>query len=78
MQQESKRVKGYARMRATLHIGMGIFYIVVASLMLYAKYFGAVELPTTMAYTLGTLALLYGIFRVYRGFADLRAKQDDI
>jgi predicted phage tail protein len=51
---------------------MGAFYIVVGALVLYIKHFGAMELPSALAYGLGTLMVVYGIFRIWRGVIDMR------
>ena len=66
--------KAYAKMRASMHVGMGILYLVIGTMILYVKYFGAMELSPILAYALGTLMLLYGLFRLWRGFTDLRRK----
>ncbi len=58
--------------RASLHIGMGVFYIVAGALVLYVKHFGAMELPSALAYSLGALMLVYGVFRIWRGVMDMR------
>ena len=71
-EERNMRNRNYMRFRSTLHIGMGMFYIVVGTLILYVKYFGAMELPTGVAYALGSLMLLYGIFRLWRGLTDMR------
>lgn len=65
--------KGYQRFKGTMHIAMGIFYLVIGLLVIYVKYFGAMELPDGFAYVLGGLMLAYGLFRIWRGFADLKA-----
>ncbi|RYG54082.1 MAG: C4-dicarboxylate ABC transporter [Chitinophagaceae bacterium] len=62
------------RFRGSLHIGMGIMYILIGSLVLYIKYFGAMELPSGLAYVLGTMMLLYGIFRLWRGITFMRQR----
>lgn len=70
----NRREKTYRRMRSGMHIGMGIFYVIIGSAILYVKYFGTIELSTGLAYTLGSLMVLYGIFRLWRGFTDMKAK----
>lgn len=60
------------RFQVIQHLGMGTFYLIAGSLVLYVKYFGAMELPAGLAYFLGTMMLLYGVFRIWRGFADLK------
>ncbi|RYD59509.1 MAG: hypothetical protein EOP56_01195 [Sphingobacteriales bacterium] len=71
--------KGYQRFKATMHIGMGIFYLLIGASVIYIKYFGAMELPTGFAYVLGSLMLLYGGFRIWRGIMDMKQmKRRDI
>lgn len=60
------------RFQVIQHLGMGAFYLIAGSLVLYVKYFGTMELPTGLAYFLGIMMLLYGIFRIWRGFAELK------
>ncbi len=52
---------------------MGILYLVVGSAIMYVKYTGYADLP--FAYALGTLMLLYGIFRIWRGWADRKGSE---
>lgn len=73
-EETNRRQKGYQRMRATMHLGMGTFYILAGSVLVYAKYFGAIAFSDALAYTLGSLMLVYGVFRIWRGWTDLRAK----
>ncbi len=58
--------------RASLHIAMGILYLAIGSAVMYLKYFGAFELPIGLAYLLGGLMLVYGTFRIWRGWRDLK------
>lgn len=64
--------KGYERFRSTMHIAMGVFYIIIGLFVIYIKYFGQMELPDTFAYILGGLMLAYGLFRIWRGFTDMK------
>lgn len=58
--------------RAWLHIGMGIAYLLVAVMVFNFKKFGNIDLSGYVVYGMGTLLSLYGIFRIWRGSADLR------
>jgi hypothetical protein len=51
---------------------MGVVYLLFAGLVIYAKHFGTIGLSETVSYALGGLMALYGIFRLYRGIADIR------
>lgn len=57
----------YSAFRTSLDIGMGAIYIVMGVILFSMRYFGAIELPPTSAYILGTVLALYGAFRIYRG-----------
>jgi uncharacterized membrane protein HdeD (DUF308 family) len=51
---------------------MGVLYICIGILILYMKHFGTMELPSTFAYVLGGLMVVYGVFRLYNGITALR------
>lgn len=57
----------YKTFRTSMDLAMGCIYIIVSVLLFRLRYFGTVELPAGTAYTLGTITLLYGAFRIYRG-----------
>lgn len=75
MEENSRGRKAITQVRATMHIGMGILYLVIGTMVLYVKHFGMVELSAMMAYPLGILMLAYGVFRIWRGFKDLRTNK---
>lgn len=60
------------RFRSSLNVGMGIIYVLIGSTVVYMKYFGVVALNNGLAYALGGLMILYGLFRLWRGLRDLR------
>lgn len=59
-------------LKAWLHLGMGVVYLLMSGLVIYAKHFGTISLSEGTAYAMGTLLALYGVFRLYRGIADIR------
>lgn len=68
---DDKPNKTYTTFRTSLDVGMGVLYIMVGALVLYARYFGTLPLSPTYAYVLGGILVLYGIFRIYRGLAAI-------
>lgn len=58
--------------RAWMHIAMGIVYILFGVLIFYVKRFGSIDLGEPAVYGMSILLSLYGVFRIYRGVADLR------
>lgn len=72
--EDSTRKKGpnWQRIRAIQHIGMGVVYIIIAALLLWVKTFGTIELSNGIAYALGGLLLVYGVFRIWRGVREAK------
>jgi hypothetical protein len=66
---EDRRRKGYTSMRSIKDIGMGIIIIGVGLLIIFADKLGiGISTDKTISYLFGGLCLLYGPFRLYRGF----------
>ena len=72
----NEKSKAYTKFRGSMHMGMGVLYVIFGALVLYIKYFGAMELSSGVAYTIGTLMVLYGLFRLWRGYAYMRQRHD--
>jgi hypothetical protein len=68
----TNKTDGYSRFRGGLDLGMGIVYLILGGAAIYYKYFGAMPLQAGVAYTLGGMMILYGLFRLWRGFAYIR------
>jgi uncharacterized membrane protein YidH (DUF202 family) len=71
-QDRDDRMSANSRFSGAMHLGMGILYIILAGFVITVKSFGSIELGATMAYVLGGLLLVYGLFRFYRGFDQMR------
>jgi uncharacterized membrane protein HdeD (DUF308 family) len=64
------------KFRLMLHLVMGIVYVVLAVIVINMKHFGTMELDKGMAYALGGLLALYGIFRIWRGLQERHREND--
>lgn len=73
--EEQNRNRGIERFQTIMHLGMGSFYIIIGLLVLYVRYFGTMELSAGLAYALGGLMILYGVFRLWRGFVGLKQQK---
>jgi hypothetical protein len=62
----------YRNVRSVMHIGMGGIYLLFGGIIIAYRNFVTVQLSAAMAYGIGGLMVLYGAFRLYRGFADMR------
>ena len=64
--------KGYRNVRAVLHLGMGGVYLLFGSIIIAYQNFGTLGLSPAMAYGIGGMMLLYGVFRLWRGVVGMR------
>lgn len=74
----NKRQKNYAIMRSVLDYGMGIIVVSIGIFFLFSKQIVGREYldDVWMKYIVGTLFILYGGFRVYRGYKKNYFKED--
>lgn len=77
MEREDRNNKNkvYNSFRGSLHIGMGGIYLAIGASVIYFKSFGVMELNDLTAYAIGGVLLLYGAFRVWRGWMDLKQRR---
>ncbi|SHL54035.1 C4-dicarboxylate ABC transporter [Chryseobacterium polytrichastri] len=54
----------------------GLFYIVLGGVVIYYKFFFTVLEPT-VAYAMGGLLMLYGIFRIYRAISKIKNTENE-
>lgn len=71
-EERNMRNKGYTNFRGSMHIGMGGIYVALGCTIIYLKHFGAMELSPWASYIGGSIALLYGGFRIWRGWQYMR------
>ena len=70
-EESNERRISKSRFRTSMDIGMGLFYIVIGTLVMYAKAFGDMKIPTIIAYILGAMMVIGGVFRFYRGIKEV-------
>jgi hypothetical protein len=67
----SDREKGYIRMRSIMDFGMGLLWMGMGLFIIFIKRFSAdlAEKYDSTAFKLfGAVCVIYGLFRVYRGY----------
>ncbi len=74
MNPDERRINNRGRnsFRGAIHIGIGLLYIAVGCVVGYYKSFGTIVLSNGVAYAITSLMVLYGGFRIYRGWMDMR------
>lgn len=68
---QNKREKWYILRRSIADYGMGVLYIAVAIFLFFPKKFGfelILEWDLLFRYMFGGICVLYGGFRMYRGY----------
>lgn len=59
-----------------LSLVTGLFYIVLGIVIIVYKFFFTILEPT-VAYPLGALVMLYGVFRIWRAVSKIKKTGDD-
>lgn len=62
-----ERTRSRSYFRITMDIGMGIFYTVIGLLIFFVKSFGNLQIPVAIAYVLGAMMAVGGVYRFIRG-----------
>ncbi len=75
-EERNEQNRGYRNFRTGLDFGMGFFYILIGFSVLYLKYFGAIELSNGIAYALGIMVVLYGVYRIVLGVRNVREQHN--
>ncbi len=74
IQERNRGSKVYTQFRKTLDIAMGLLYISCGVLVLLARKLGftfQIETSLVFLWILAGVFIVYGIFRVYRGFKHI-------
>ncbi len=70
-EQLSDREKGYLRMRSIMDYGMGVLWMGMGVFIIFIKKFSldlAERYDSNAFKAFGAVCIIYGVFRIYRGF----------
>jgi len=66
---EDSRARGYKLRRSIMDYGMGVIIVCLGFFFLFSSSLGVVfNVDDKFRYVFGGLCILYGLFRVYRGY----------
>lgn len=71
------REKRRTQMRTSMDLVMGVFYIGIGGVVVFAKSFGNMAIPALVAYILGSMMIIGGAARLYRGIKTLLPQKND-
>lgn len=70
--EQTERSKGYVRMRSIMDYGMGVLWVGMGIFITFVNKFDsgslAERLNDPMFKALGVIFIIYGLFRIYRGY----------
>ncbi|MCF8449738.1 MAG: hypothetical protein K9G49_07700 [Taibaiella sp.] len=75
LDERTEQNNSFSTFRTSLDVGMGVVYVVLGIVVFSMRYFGTLELPASSAYVLGSVMILYGVFRIYRGIVAIMRKR---
>ena len=70
-EQISEREKGYIRMRSIMDYGMGLLWTAMGVFIIFVKKFSqdlADKYDSSAFKIFGAVCIIYGLFRIYRGY----------
>ncbi len=70
-EEPSERDKSYLRMRSIMDFGMGMLWLAMGVFMIFIKKFNAelaARFDENTFKIFGTVCIIYGLFRIYRGY----------
>lgn len=69
-----KRRQNMNNARGIAGMAMGILYIVIAFFVVYFEQKKQIDIGAGLSYVLGGIMVLYGIFRMYRGYKMMKGQ----
>jgi hypothetical protein len=69
--EQTERRKGYTNMRSIMDYGMGVLWVGVGTFLTFVQKFNAglaERLNDPVFRALGVVFIIYGLFRIYRGY----------
>ncbi|MCB0700517.1 MAG: hypothetical protein H6551_08795 [Chitinophagales bacterium] len=74
IEDRNRRSRGVDNFRGSLGVGMGGFMVTVGCGVIYYTYNKLMNMDPSVSYTLGVMFIVYGIFRMWRGWVLLRKR----
>lgn len=74
-QRNNKSQKTYTKFRGTVHLTMGVLYVLIGLCVIYfSKTKTLFDLSPAVSYAIAGLMIAYGIFRIYRGWQRITGR----
>ena len=61
--------------KGIVHIGIGVVYLILAGVIVYAEKNKYIDVGATFSYIMCGLFAIYGLFRIYRGYLRVKGRE---
>ena len=66
--------KSFDHIRCIMGISMGVIYVIIAFAVVYMQRAKQINIGDTLSYIIAGLMAAYGIFRMYRGYKQMKGE----
>lgn len=70
----NRQRKSFDNIRGIMGMSMGVIYVIISFAVVYMQKAKQINIGDTLSYIIAALMAAYGIFRIYRGFKQMRGQ----
>lgn len=70
----NRKRQSFNKIRGTMGMAMGVIYLLIAVCVIYFEKVGQIDIGEVFSYLVGGLMAGYGIFRIYRGYKQMKGE----
>ena len=70
----NRQRKSFDHIRGIMGMSMGVIYIVIALAVIYMQKAKQIHIGDALSYIIAALMAAYGIFRIYRGYKQMKGQ----
>ncbi len=70
----NRQRKSFDQIRGIMGISMGVIYVIIAFAVVYMQRAKQINIGDTLSYIIAALMAAYGIFRMYRGYKQMKGQ----
>lgn len=70
----NRQRKSFDHIRGIMGMSMGVIYLIIALAVIYMQRAKQINIGDTLSYIIAALMAAYGIFRIYRGYKQMKGE----